>query len=101
MAKNKNKWLYGETLLKQGDLKSLDDWSDQKEYVYQIMDEEFDYLWDEDENGIHFVDRVRGTGDYIPDDELGNQREADGTLELHFNNLDEVEKWIKEHDNYL
>lgn len=91
------KWMYGEEMLEQEDIESLDDWSDQKEFVYSTMDYEFDYLWDEDENGIHFVDRVRGIGVNNPDDELGNRREADGTLELHFKNLDEVEQWLTEH----
>lgn len=96
-----NKWLYGETMLKQEDIESLDDWSDQKEYVYSTMDERFDYLWNEDENGIHFIDRLRGVGYYDPDDETGNEREANGTLELHFKNLNEVEEWIKEHENVI
>lgn len=92
-----SKWMYGEAMVRQGDIESLDDWSDQKEYVYSTMDQIFDYLWDEDENGIHFIDRVRGTGVYDPEDETGNQREADGTLELHFKNLEAVERWIEEH----
>lgn len=96
-----SKWMYGEAMLEQEDIESLDDWSDQKEYVYSTMDNKFDYMWREDENGIHFVDRVRGTGVYDPGDETGNRREADGTLELHFNNLDEVEQWIKEHEKEI
>ena len=95
------KWPYGEKMLEQGDVESLDDWSDQKEYVYHAMDEIFDYLWNEDENGIHFVDRVRGTGIYDTEDETGNQREANGTLELHFNSLDEVGKWIEKHKEHI
>lgn len=96
-----SKWMYGETMLEQGDIESLDDWSDQKEYVYSTMDERFDYLWDEDENGIHFIDRLRGTGVYDPEDIVGEERERNGTLELRFKNLDEVEKWIKEHEKEL
>ncbi len=96
-----SKWMYGEVMLEQEDIESLDDWSDQKEYVYSTMDERFDYLWNEDENGIHFIDRLRGTGYYDPEDEMGNEREANGTLELHFKNLDEVEEWIKEHEKEI
>lgn len=96
-----SKWMYGEAMLEQEDIESLDDWSDQKEYVYSTMDERFDYLWNEDENGIHFIDRLRGTGYYDPEDEMGNEREANGTLELHFKNLDEVEEWIKEHEKEI
>ena len=96
-----SKWLYGETMLEQEDIDSLDNWSDQKEYVYSTMDEDFDYLWNEDENGIHFIDRLRGTGVYDPEDEVGNEREKDGTVELHFKNLDEVERWIEEHKDRL
>lgn len=91
------KWPYGEVMLEQEDIESLDDWSDQKEYVYSTMDQIFDYLWYEDKNGIHFIDRIRGTGYYDPEDETGNEREQNGTLKLHFKNLDEVEKWIEEH----
>ena len=90
-----SKWLYGEMMLEQGDIELLDNWSDQKEYVYSTMDERFDYMWNEDENGIHFTDRVRGTGCYDPKDETGNEREENGTLELHFKSLDEVEEWIE------
>lgn len=92
------KWSYGEKMLEQNDIESLDDWSDQKEYVYSTMDLMFDYLWNTDENGIHFLDRVRGTGIYDSEDEMGNQREQEGTLELHFKNLNEVEQWIKQHE---
>lgn len=92
-----SKWPYGEAMLEQEDIESLDDWSDQKEYVYSTMDERFDYLWNEDENGIHFIDRLRGTGVYDPEDEMGNEREANGTLELHFKDLEAVEQWIEEH----
>ena len=95
------KWMYGETMLEQGDIESLDDWSDQKEFVYSTMDERFDYLWDEDEDGIHFIDRLRGTGVYDPEDIMGEERERNGTLELRFKNLDEVEEWIKEHENEI
>ena len=65
------------------------------------MDRIFDYLWFEDENGIYFKDRLRGTGVYDPDDETGDRRELEGTVELHFNNLEEVEQWIEEHKNNL
>jgi len=95
------KWPYGEKMLEQEDIESLDDWSDQKEYVYHTMDEIFDYLWNEDENGIHFIDRLRGTGVYDPEDIVGEEREQNGTLELRFKNLDEVEEWIKEHEKEL
>lgn len=91
-----NKWLYGEMMLEQGDIESLDSWSDQKEYVYSTMDERFDYLWSEDADGIRFTDRVRGSGCYDPKDATGNEREENGTLELHFKSLDEVEQWIEE-----
>ena len=96
-----SKWMYGETMLEQGDIESLDDWSDQKEYVYSTMDQIFDYLWNEDENGIHFIDRVRGTGHYYSEDTTGEERERNGTLELWFKDLDEVEKWIEEHEKEI
>lgn len=92
-----DKWRYGKTMLEQEDIESLNNWSDQKEYVYSTMDQIFDYLWHEDEKGIHFVDRIRGTGIYDSEDEIGNQRERNRTLKLHFKNLDEVEQWIEQH----
>ena len=81
-------WEYGKAMLEDEQIESLDDWSDKKEYVYSTMDRKFDYLWWEDEKGVHFEDRLYSAG--ISDD-WKNKDE----LRLDFKNLDEVIEWIK------
>lgn len=89
-------WEYGKTMLDEQAIKSLDDWSDDKEYVYSTMDRKFDYLWAEDEEGIHFVDRLyHDYGDkYIDKDELLKERKEANELELHFKTIKAVKIWI-------
>ena len=50
-------WEYGQLMLNQGDIDSLDEWSTDKEMVGQICDRIFDYLWNF--NGkIRLIDRL-------------------------------------------
>ena len=85
-------WEYGKMLLKDKQIESLDNWSDKKEYVYSTMDRKYDYLWWEDEKGIHFEDRLYSAG--ISDDWKDKDE-----LRLDFKNLDEVIEWIKRKEN--
>lgn len=87
-------WEYGKAMLKDGQIESLDDWSDKKEYVYSTMDRKYDYLWWEDEKGIHFEDRLYSAG--ISD----NWRDKD-ERRLDFKNLDEAIEWIKRKESKL
>lgn len=87
-------WKYGETVLEQGDIESLDEWSDDKEMAYGIMDSAFDYLWNEDCDRIHFIDRLYACN---IEDEMTESRKENGTLELWFDSYDEVFKWILDH----
>lgn len=89
-------WEYGKIMLDEQAIKSLDDWSDDKEYIYSIMDRKFDYLWAEDEEGIHFVDRLyHDYGDeYIDEDELLKERKEANELELYFKTIKAVKRWI-------
>ena len=87
-------WEYGKTMLEDGQIESLDDWSDDKEYVYSTMDRKYDYLWWEDEEGIHFEDRLYSSGI------IDNWRKKD-ERKLNFKNLDEVIEWIKRKENKL
>lgn len=102
-----NKWPYGEEMLEQGDIESLDEWSDDKEFCCSIMDEKFDYLWDF-ENGIHFIDRLYSDFKDYPDfsasfvkDKTMIERIEKNEAELWFNNFDEVKQWIEEHKEYI
>lgn len=98
-------WEYGEIMLSEGDIESLDNWCDDKEYVYKTMDRKFDYLWWEDEEGIHFIDRLYY--DFSDDEEVMNtdewlkQRKENNELELHFKTIEEVKEWLnkKEKEN--
>lgn len=90
----KEKWEYGKILLREESIESLDDWSDKKEYVYSTMDRKYDYLWWEDEKGIHFEDRSYSDG--ISDDWKDKDE-----LRLDFKNLDEVIEWIKRKEGKL
>lgn len=100
MVKTVKNWEYGNAMLGQGDIASLEEWSDDKEYCCAIMDQEFDYLWDFD-NGIHFIDRLYSDykvqpdiyADYLQDDTL-KKRIDKGEAELWFNSFDEVREFI-------
>lgn len=91
-------WEYGKIMLDEGYIKSLDYWSDDKEYCYSTMDREFDYLWWEDEEGIHFIDRLYH--DYFYDEQIINndnwikERRKNNELELCFKDFKEVKEWI-------
>ena len=87
-------WEYGKTMLEDGQIESLDDWSDDKEYIYSIMDRKFDYLWWEDEKGIHFEDRLYSAGIF---DDWKDKDE----LRLDFKNFDEAIEWIKRKESKL
>ena len=91
-------WEYGELMLEQGDIESLDNWSDDKEYVYSTMDENFDYMWREDSDGIHFIDRLYSCG---IEDETTKERYELNELELHFKTIEEAKEWLdkKEKEN--
>lgn len=86
------KWDYGEFLVKDGQLESLNNWSNLKEVVLFEMDRNFDYLWWEDEEGIHFVDRLYY--DHIEDDLTVIKKRKANELELHFKNIEEVKNWL-------
>lgn len=95
-----NIWEYGNTMLEQGDIASLEEWSDDKEYCCSIMDQEFDYLWDFSK-GIHFIDRLYSDykdnpniyTDYLEDNTM-RERIKKGETELWFNSFDEVKQFI-------
>ena len=87
-------WEYGKAMLKDGQIESLDNWSDEKEYVYSTMDRQFDYLWWEDEKGIHFIDRVyHDYGDKNKDITF-IERKLANELELHFETLKDAKNWL-------
>ena len=97
-------WEYGKAMLEDEQVESLDGWSDKKEFVYKTMDREFDYLWYEDEEGFHFIDRIwsdYGTDEssyakeLIATDELIAERNRDDELEMHFATIDDVIEWLK------
>ena len=88
-------WEYGKLMLEQGDIDSLDEWSDDKEYVLGTMDQEYDYLWREDDEGIHFVDKLFSDfGNIIGDTTMEKRRETNELI-LHFKNYKEAIDWIK------
>ena len=84
-------WEYGKVMLKQEDIESLDDWSDDKEMAFRIMDRDFDYLWDDSGDEIHFIDRLY---DSQIEDSMTEKRRQDDELELWFDNFTDVFKWI-------
>ena len=91
-------WSYGKVMLEQGDISSLEEWSDEKEYCYSIMDCKFDYMWDF-ENGIYFIDRLYSEFKLNPNapiDDVTKHRIEIGEVELWFDNFDEVKKFIAE-----
>lgn len=94
-------WEYGKMMLDQGDIESLDEWSDDKEYCCSIMDYKFDYLWDFS-NGIHFIDRLYSAYKENPDifskyldDITLQERIKNNEAELRFNNFADVREFIK------
>ena len=50
-------WEYGQLMLDQGDIDSLDEWSTDKEMVGQICDRIFDYMWIFNDK-IRLIDRL-------------------------------------------
>ena len=92
------KWEYGCEMRADGQLDSLDDWSDDKEVACSIMDEEFDYLWDF-KNGIHFVDRIYSdyqNGADINDEEMFTRMEKH-EADMVFSSFEDVYRWILKH----
>ena len=95
-----NNWEYGSAMLEQGDIISLGEWSDDKEYCCSVMDKEFDYLWDFS-GGIHFIDRLYSDykdypnifTNYLKDDTMRGRIERN-EAELWFNNFNEVKQFI-------
>lgn len=83
---------YGNIMLEDGDIESLDEWSDDKEVASSIMDRVFDYLWDYSNGKIHYIDRLYDSG---IEDSMTESRRESGELELWFNNFTEVFKWIR------
>lgn len=94
-------WEYGIEMLEQGDITSIDEWSNDKEYCCSIMDMEFDYLWDFS-NGIHFIDRLYSVyrehpdfyTEYLEDDTMVKRIEKN-EAELWFDSFDDVRRFIK------
>lgn len=67
--------------------------------IISIMDNNFDYVWWEDDKGFHFVDRLYyDTGHK---DNTGEERDFTNELEMCFGTLEEVKEWInkKEKEN--
>lgn len=99
-SKKANGWEYGKLMLEQGDINSLSEWSDDKEYCCSIMDQELDYLWDFS-NGIRFIDRLYSSYKEHPDiyteyaeDETMMERIKKNEAEMWFNSFDEVKRFI-------
>lgn len=86
-------WSYGKLMYEQEDIKSMDEWSDDKEMTCKIMDEKFDYMWDFS-NGIRFIDRLYSSG--VCDDTV-KMRVANNEANMTFENFAEVFKWIISH----
>ena len=99
---------YGMIMLAQGDIDSMDEWNDDKEMAYSIMDQWFDYVWD-DTNGLRFLDRqwtdCMFDCEGLPSDEIRNEvidREDDlllerydaGEVDMQFDSFDDVFRWI-------
>ena len=81
---------YGEQLLHDGVLDSLDDWDKGKEYL-KIADQELDYLWKLNDNGtVLLIDRVYSDG---IEDETTQMRRKNNELELVFDNLPQAINW--------
>lgn len=82
---------YGEIMLGQGDISSMSEWSKEKEIVCIIMDRQFDYLWDFDDNKWNFYDRSFSSD---IEDEMLQARIDRNEHELHFDSYEEVLEWI-------
>jgi hypothetical protein len=87
-------WEYGKAMLKDGQIESLDNWSDLKEEVISKMDNYYDYVWWEDKNGFYFVDRFYyDYGDWITSGYV-EQRRKNNELKMYFKTIEEVKEWI-------
>lgn len=93
-------WEYADRLLETEVImpEEYQNWNDNKEKYYSEMDMVYDYLWYENENGIHFIDRLYSDG--IEDDVVKKRRE-NNELELHFKDFDEIDKWIKSKHDFI
>lgn len=81
---------YGNQLLADGAIDSLDDWNKEKEYL-KIADQELDYLWTINSDGtISFVDRAYSDG---IEDETTKIRRENNELELKFDNFPQMINW--------
>lgn len=85
------KYPYGTMMLEDGIIGSLDEWNDDKERVYGAMDMLYDYLWWEDSEGIHFIDRAYHDG--INDEKVEYRRKRN-ELELNFNSISKALEWL-------
>ena len=86
-------YVYGKQMLEQGDITSLDEWSDDKEKACSIMDCKFDYLWDFSK-GIRFVDRLYDSGEKDAEVQARIDRNEH---ELFFDSFEDVFAWIRKH----
>ena len=93
-------WEYGKMLLEDDQIESLDNWSKEKDEALYIMDNDFDYLWYEDEKGIHFIDRLWHDYGWNKEllesfeDKTIRERMKTNELELHFKTINEIFEWI-------
>lgn len=85
------KYPYGNLMLQDGVIDSLDNWSDDKERLYGTMDMVYDYLWWEDDKGIHFIDRLYHDG---KTDDKTEYRRKRNELELHFSSISKALEWL-------
>lgn len=85
------KWEYGMQMLEQGDIQSLDEWSDDKEIAISVMDEHFDYRWQFENGKIKFTDSLY---DSSMTDGTVEQRKKDGTAVMVFDSIEDVLRWI-------
>lgn len=97
-------WEYGQIMLEEGDIKSLDEWSMDKEMVGQICDRIFDYMWDYS-NGIRLVDRLYAgyenpDGTFSEDgyveykERYGESARDRRVCVLHFNSFEDLWKYF-------
>lgn len=86
------KWNYGEEMLHDEAIGSLDEWSDDKEMAFSVMDQVFDYLWYiDDENVISFVDRGFSDGNM---DQIAENKMRLGIATLQFVTFEDIFEWI-------
>ena len=86
------KYIYGNILLKDEVIDSLDDWNEGKEINLRLVDQVLDYLWEiKDDGQIRLIDR--GYNDGI-DDRTTEIRTATNELELTFKDFKELSDWI-------